>query len=146
MKKLLKIGILSSILILIVLSILTVKFGAHHWVRNKLNPNIVKVETVGEIDREKVKVIWTSYQKSKVVFENGKDLKKYFKEYGKNKFQVFYDNDLVGEFGQFKYNNWHGQEYKILLEVDTLNKIQYSVVVVGPDQERVWTDKEHGIL
>ena len=145
MKKLLKIGILFSILVLIVLGILTVKFGLDHWTRDKLNPNILKVETVGDIDVYKVKVIWTSYQRSKVVFENGKDLKKHFKEYGRNEFQVFYENVLVGEFGQFKYNNWHGHRYKIKLELDSLNKIQFSVTVKGPDEDRVWTRKEHAI-
>ena len=111
-----------------------------------MNPNHVKVETVGDIEKEKVIVLWLYDSKRKVIFENGKDLKKHYKEYGKNYFQILYDNELVGEFGQFKYNNWHGHRYLIKLKRNSLSEIQFEVEVIGPDKERVWTDEEHAIL
>ena len=141
-----KIVISFFIFILIVFGIILIKPGLLYWGREIMNPNSLKVETVGDIDKNKVKVIWLCSSKRKVIFENGKDQKKHYKEYGKNHFQILYENELIGEFGQFKYNNWHGHKYLIELKRDSINEIQFKVEVIGPDKERVWTNKEHAIL
>lgn len=83
-----------------------------------MNPNSIYVTTYN-LDINKVKIKWVNeLSLSSIVFENGNQLNMEFKEYGKNNFYVYYDNELVHVFGHFKSNNWHGNKYYVKLFYD----------------------------
>ncbi len=131
------------ILLLIGLGIILLKPELAFLLRDKLNPNYIKVETSDNLERQKVKIEWSSGGDLIVLFEKGKDLRKVYKEYGENEFRIYYDSEFVGKFGQFKYNNWHGHTYKIELRKDSIKEITFDVKVTGPDENKVWKRREN---
>ncbi|WP_420551356.1 hypothetical protein [Tenacibaculum aiptasiae] len=121
----------------VVLSLFTILFliiyiEFYYEIREFMNPNSLYV-TTNNLDINKVKIKWTSeLSPPLIVFEKGNQLDVKFKEYGKNKFYVYYDDELVHAFGHFKSNNWHGNEYYIKLFPDN-GTIYGNSQIIGPD-------------
>ena len=108
----------------------------YYEIRNAFNPNHVVVQVSSNIDLRKVKVIWFSegIDSPKVIFNKGKETGVRYKEYGVNKFKVYYDDTLVGEFGHFKTNNWHGNQYEVRINKKK-EAFEFFFQIEGPDSQ-----------
>ncbi len=119
---------------LIGVSIFVFEIINYYTVREALNPNRIELELEGNLDMEKVDVWWHSnFDKKYKIVESGRVMDKIYKQYGRNYFIVLYDNDTVGLFNYFKYNNWHGHNHIIKLKYSKSREIEISVKIDGPD-------------
>ena len=129
-----------SVLLILTLGLgfaLFIKTLYFYFIREQANPNSIKVEVEHGISSDDVLIEWSSYQKTATIFEDGKDLKIKYKKYGKNSFTVYYQGKIIGNFEQFKHNNWHGHSYTFLLTKENEGIIT-SWIVEGPDSEKVY--------
>ncbi len=127
MKKITVLLLLFSVVSLMIYS----KF--HYEIREFMNPNSLYVTTDENLDISKVKIKWDSpLATPTIIFDRGICMYMKFKEYGKNKFYVYYDNELVENFGHFKVNNWHGNEYYVNLFYEN-ETICVDSKIIGPD-------------
>ena len=125
-----KITIAFALLIIVSLLICS-KF--YYKIREFMNPNYLHVSTDKNLDLSKVKIMWMSELLApSIIFENGNQLDIKFKEYGKNKFHVYYDDKLLHTFSHFKANNWHGNEYYIMIYFHD-KIIRVNTRIIGPD-------------
>ncbi|MGB0979951.1 MAG: hypothetical protein ACPGVV_11170 [Croceimicrobium sp.] len=123
------------------LGILIAIRSAHFYSsREKANPNSIAVECAGGLLIEDVMIEWTAGKDTLIVFNNGLDLQKRYKEYGSNYFIVYHKGVWLAQFHQFKFNNWHGHRYSFHL-TKAEDKINIDCIVQGPDSKR-WQQME----
>lgn len=107
--------LLFSIILLFVTLIITKKTTFFYQIRELYSPNKIIVEAINPLQTQKVTITWISELSpvKDTLYLNGKNLNKIFKEYGKNDFEIFYDNKKIGTLSHLKLANWHGHTYKI---------------------------------
>ena len=103
--------------------------------REILNKNSVEIQVSDQLEKNKVDVLWMDeFKNFKKIVRNGKETGVIYKEYGRNKFAVTYEQDTAGIFEYFKLNNWHGHKHIIrLIKNDSSEKIECNVEIFGPD-------------
>lgn len=69
-----------------------------------------------------------------VIFKDGKTIKGIKNEYGDCRFRLVYHDKEIYEFVHMKYNNWHTNDYILLINGDT-NNIKPKLLVNGPDKD-----------
>ena len=101
-----------------------------------LNPNHIVVQVSQNIDLKQVKIVWfaETLDSPKVIFNNGKETGVRYKEYGPNKFMIYYKDSLVGKFGHFKTNNWHGNKYEVIIN-NKNDLFEFSSKIEGSDSQ-----------
>jgi len=110
-----------------------------YLLREKANPNSINLVNHSSLDINDFIIKWSKGNKNqKPIYEHGKDLNVRFKEYGDNFFYVYFKEDsLIGQFHQFKYNNWHGHDYTFEIG-ESKEGINVEWSVKGPDEERTY--------
>ena len=110
----------------------------YYDVRDFLNPNSFDFELSKKIDKTKIDVYWnTDFKNSIKIISKGQSTGEIYKKYGKNIFTVTYENDTVGTFQYFKFNNWHGHEHLVKLTENNNSEITFDIKIKGPDEERL---------
>ncbi|WP_053978599.1 hypothetical protein [Mangrovimonas xylaniphaga] len=103
-------------------------------VRESLNKNSFDFVISDDLQKDKIDVYWsTDYKHLKKIISSGKQTGLKYKEYGKNTFIVTYDQDTVGRFGYFKFNNWHSHQHIVKLTKTDHSIIDFKVEIYGPD-------------
>ena len=93
-----------------------------------LNEFTVHVDSSLELTDFKV----VNQNSGRVIFEQGKSRKGIKNDYGHCSFELFWHDKKVFEFGHFKTNNWHTNEYELRLKRGQ-NGLEPSLVINGPD-------------
>ena len=100
------------------------------------NLNSIDIVADEDIERSKVRIAWKNEQmmhsESKVVVD-GDNIRRPGYVYGRNNFLLYYQDKFVGEFVQYKSNNWHSHRYQFKLRKVGKDKIAADWVVIGPD-------------
>ncbi len=106
---------LYSIIIFFIALIITKKSTIYYQILQLYSPNDIIVEAINPLLTEKVTITWSSELNSvkDTLYLNGENLNKIYKEYGKNDFEIIYDNKKIGTLSHLKLANWHGHIYKI---------------------------------
>jgi len=82
-----------------------------------LFPNIIGVQTYQEAKSSHVRIDWTSENDADTVtlYKAGEAIKTDFYAKGYNTFLLYYDNQLVGTFDQFKSTEGLGSQYNFIV-------------------------------
>ncbi|MCV9387760.1 hypothetical protein [Reichenbachiella ulvae] len=133
MKKLI---IISLVIIATGIASLISYYSYRHYQRELANPNSIELINHSTYPKDDFKILWSSgYENQQIpVYAKGRDLKVYFKTYGKNRFEVFYLDSLLTTFHQFKTNDWHGHHYSFIIEKD----LNVDWEVLGPDTTKTY--------
>ena len=67
-----------------------------------------------------------------VIFKNDKSIKGISNEHGKCRFKLIYQDKEIYEFGHMKYNNWHTNNYELVISGDN-DYIDPRLKIFGPD-------------
>lgn len=83
------------------------------WIKDKIDPNKVFVETIGLNSNEQVIIKWTcdSYCDTVIVYDKNKVQSTDFKTTGNNILLVYLNDSLIYTETQYKRSHWEGYEY-----------------------------------
>jgi hypothetical protein len=95
--------------------------------------NTFEIEVDSTLNLSDFKVV--NQNSGKVIFSNSKNQKGIKNKYGRCSFELFWKEKLIYEFGHFKFNNWHTNNYKLVVERKN-NELNLSMEVFGPDYEK----------
>ncbi len=127
-----------SLTLAVIISFFLAKPIYQYLKRNAANQNTVEVQVSSDLNIKDYSIRWGSIEdQQKVIFENGNDTDTHYKRYGKNRFYVYEKDSLIAQFGQFKYNNWHGHLYTFNISKSG-DKANVTWKVYGPDSDRTF--------
>ncbi len=86
-------------------------------IRDWFFPNTIEVQTFGEAKPQLIKIDWTAEATEDTItlFENGKTLDIDFRAGGYNTFLLYYSDEFIGSFEQFKRNKVSGHQYNFMI-------------------------------
>ncbi len=96
-----------------------------------LNEFDLKVDSVLNIYDFKV----VNQNSGKTIFENGKRRKGIDNDYGHCIFELYYKDKMIYEFGHFKFNNWHTNQYELSISILN-NEMKPNLEIIGPDDNK----------
>ena len=74
----------------------------------------------------------TNLNSGNVIFKTSKSTKGISNKHGKCRFKLIYQDKEIYEFGHMKYNNWHTNNYELVISGDK-NYIDPKLTIFGPD-------------
>ena len=98
------------------------KIGCRLYELNEINVNVDE-----SIDIDKIVI----KEKDRIVFSKGKQKSKIEQEYGHRILEIYLDNILIAEIGNFNRNNWFSNSYE--LNIYKRNTIEVQYKIIGPD-------------
>lgn len=103
-------------------------------IRDWFFPNVIEVNAYGEADVTKVKVDWTAEALNDTVtlFINGEQVDEDFRGQGYNFFLLYYENQFIGTFEQFKSNKNSGHTYNFMIW-QSQDSVQADLKIKGPE-------------
>lgn len=118
------------------------KIGCRIFEFNKIQ---VKIEGDIKLDNIEIK------KGNTVVFSNGKQINKVGQEYGHTLLDIYHNDTLISEIGNWNRNNWYTNDYDIFISKNA-NSLEVNYTIVGPDgkndnfQKRYVRDQEGNLL
>ncbi|MEP2772204.1 MAG: hypothetical protein ABJH05_08645 [Fulvivirga sp.] len=103
-------------------------------IRNWFFPNSIEVKAFGDATPEGVKIDWTaeSIEDTVTLFDKGKALDYDFRAGGYNTFLLYYKDEFIGSFEQFKSNKVSGHQYNFMIWQGK-DSIQADLKILGPE-------------
>lgn len=103
-------------------------------IRNWFFPNNIEVKVYGEATIEGVKIDWTaeSIEDTVTLFDKGEALDIDFRERGHNTFLLYYNDEFIGSFDQFKSNKVSGNQYNFMIWQGQ-DSIRADLKILGPE-------------
>lgn len=103
-------------------------------IRNWFFPNIVALQTYGDAQRSQVQIKWTAEgeRDTLLIYTEGKQTGEEFRAKGYNYFMLYYRDELLATFDQFKDMTNSGHKYEFILW-QSEDSIQTDLRIIGPE-------------
>lgn len=103
-------------------------------IRKWFFPNVVELKTYGDAEQSQVQIKWTSEGESDtlLIYTAGKQTEEEFRSKGYNYFMLYYRDELLTTFDQFKEMANSGHKYDFMLWQHQ-DSIQTDLRIFGPE-------------